>query len=170
MQKRTNEVTMKGNPVTLLGNVIKVGDVAPDFVVLDMNLTQVKLSDFKGKVKIINAVPSVDTSVCNAQVHRFNVEAAKLKDVVIFSVSADLPFALSRYCAAEGIDAVKVTSDHKDLDFGLKYGVVIEELRLLSRAVFVIDQHDKVVYVEYVKEVTNEPDYAKALAAAQACK
>ncbi|WP_392560172.1 thiol peroxidase [Orbus mooreae] len=170
MQKRTNEVTMKGNPVTLLGNVIKVGDVAPDFMVLDMNLTQVKLSDFKGKVKIINAVPSVDTSVCNAQVHRFNVEAAKLKDVVIFSVSADLPFALSRYCAAEGIDAVKVTSDHKDLDFGLKYGVVIEELRLLSRAVFVIDQHDKVVYVEYVKEVTNEPDYAKALAAAQACK
>lgn len=170
MQKRTNEVTMQGNPITLVGSIVKVGDTAPDFTVLDMNLTQVKLSNFKGKVKIINAVPSIDTSVCSAQVHHFNVDAAKLKDVVILSVSADLPFALSRYCAAEGIDAVKVTSDHKDLDFGLKYGVVIEELRLLSRAVFVIDQHDKVVYVEYVKEVTTEPDYAKALAAAQACK
>lgn len=170
MQKRTNEVTMQGNPITLVGNAVKVGDSAPEFTVLDASLSQVKLSDFKGKVKIINAVPSVDTSVCNTQVHRFNVEAAKLQDTVIFSVSADLPFALGRYCAAEGIDAVKVTSDHKDLDFGLKYGVVIEELRLLSRAVFVIDQNDKIVHVEYVKEVTTEPDYAAALAAAQAAK
>lgn len=169
MQKRTNEVTMKGNPVTLLGPKLKVGDNAPDFTVSDMALKPVKLSDFKGKVKIINAVPSVDTSVCNAQVHHFNVEAAKLKDIVIFSVSVDLPFALNRYCAAEGIDAVKVTSDYKDLDFGQKYGVVIEELRLLSRAVFVIDKNDKIVYVEYVKEVATEPDYEKALAAAKAC-
>lgn len=169
MKKRTNEVTMKGQPVTLLGDKIKVGDSAPDFVVSNMKLQPVKLSDFKGKVKIINAVPSVDTSVCSAQVHHFNVEAAKLKDIVIFSVSVDLPFALDRYCAAEGIDAVKVTSDYKDLDFGLKYGVVIEELRLLARAVFVVDKNDKVVYVEYVKEIATEPDYEKALTAAKAC-
>lgn len=166
MQKRANEVTMNGNNVTLLGPQIKVGDNAPDFTVQNSGMSPVKLSDFKGKVKIINAVPSIDTSVCSAQVHRFNVEAAKLKDTVIFSISADLPFALGRYCAAEGIDAVKVTSDHKDLDFGLKYGVVIEELRLLARAVFVIDQHDKIVYVEYVNEISNEPDYDKVLAVA----
>lgn len=166
MQKRTNEVTMKGNPITLLGPQIKVGDVAPDFVVQDANMEQVKLSDFNNKIKIINAVPSIDTSVCDAQVHRFNTEAAKLSNTVILSVSVDLPFALNRYCAAEGIDAVKVTSDHKDLDFGLKYGVVIEELRLLTRAVFVIDKNNKVVYVQYVKEVATEPDYDKALVAA----
>ncbi len=166
MQKRANEVTMNGNNVTLLGPQIKVGDNAPDFTVQNSGMSPVKLSDFEGKVKIINAVPSIDTSVCSAQVHRFNVEAAKLKDTVIFSISADLPFALGRYCAAEGIDAVKVTSDHKDLDFGLKYGVVIEELRLLARAVFVIDQHDKIVYVEYVNEISNEPDYDKVLAVA----
>jgi len=170
MQKRVDEVTMQGNPISLLGHKIAVGDSAPDFVVVDMGLKPVKLSDFSGKVKIINAVPSIDTSVCNAQVHHFNVEAAKLSDVVILSISVDLPFALNRYCAAEGIDKVKVTSDYKDLDFGLKYGVVIEELRLLCRAVFVIDKHNKVVYVEYVKEVATEPDYEKALTAAKACK
>lgn len=170
MQKRTNEVTMQGNPVTLLGNKVKIGEQATDFTVADKNMKPVKLSDFKGKVKIINAVPSIDTSVCDAQVHHFNAEAAKLNNVVILSVSVDLPFALNRYCAAEGINAVHVTSDYKDLDFGLKYGVVIEELRLLSRAVFVIDQHDKIVYVEYVKEIATEPDYQKALAAANTCK
>ncbi|RKS87786.1 thiol peroxidase (atypical 2-Cys peroxiredoxin) [Orbus hercynius] len=170
MLKRTNEVTMQGNPLTLLGNLVTVGENAPDFIVADANLKPVKLADFKGKVKIINAVPSIDTSVCSAQVHHFNTQAAKLDDTVILSISVDLPFALNRYCAAEGIDAVKVTSDYKDLDFGLKYGVVIDELRLLSRAVFVIDKNDKVVYVEYVKEITTEPDYEKALAAAKACK
>ncbi|WP_392562671.1 thiol peroxidase [Orbus sturtevantii] len=169
MQKRENEVTMQGKPITLLGHKVNVGDSAHDFSVVDKELKPVKLSDFNGKVKIINAVPSVDTSVCNAQVHHFNVEAAKLNDIAILSISVDLPFALNRYCAAEGIDKVKVTSDYKDLDFGLKYGVVIEELRLLSRAVFVIDKHNKVVYVEYVKEVATEPDYNKALAAAKAC-
>ncbi|MCX8600486.1 MULTISPECIES: thiol peroxidase [unclassified Gilliamella] len=164
MQKITNQVTMRGVPVTLLGTHIKVGDKAPDFTVQDSAMKPVKLSDFKGKVRIINSVPSIDTSVCSAQVHRFNTQAAKLKDVVIFSVSVDLPFALNRYCAAEGIDAVKVTSDHKDLDFGLKYGVVIEQLRLLTRAVFVVDKNDNIVYVQYVKETSEEPDYDKVLA------
>ncbi|WP_294833951.1 thiol peroxidase [uncultured Gilliamella sp.] len=164
MQKITNQVTMRGVPVTLLGTHIKVGDKAPDFTVQDSSMKPVKLSDFKGKVRIINSVPSIDTSVCSAQVHRFNTQAAKLKDVVIFSVSVDLPFALNRYCAAEGIDAVKVTSDHKDLDFGLKYGVVIEQLRLLTRAVFVVDKNDNIVYVQYVKETSEEPDYDKVLA------
>ena len=163
MQKITNQVTMRGVPVTLLGTHIKVGDKAPDFTVQDSAMKPVKLSDFKGKVRIINSVPSIDTSVCSAQVHRFNTQAAKLKDVVIFSVSVDLPFALNRYCAAEGIDAVKVTSDHKDLDFGLKYGVVIEQLRLLTRAVFVVDKNDNIVYVQYVKETSEEPDYDKVL-------
>lgn len=164
MQKITNQVTMRGVPVTLLGTHIKVGDKAPDFTVQDSAMKPVKLSDFKGKVRIINSVPSIDTSVCSAQVHRFNTQAAKLKDVVIFSVSVDLPFALNRYCAAEGIDAVKVTSDHKELDFGLKYGVVIEPLRLLTRAVFVVDKNDNIVYVQYVKETSEEPDYDKVLA------
>lgn len=164
MQKITNQVTMRGVPVKLLGTHIKVGDKAPDFTVQDSAMKPVKLSDFKGKVRIINSVPSIDTSVCSAQVHRFNTQAAKLKDVVIFSVSVDLPFALNRYCAAEGIDAVKVTSDHKDLDFGLKYGVVIEQLRLLTRAVFVVDKNDNIVYVQYVKETSEEPDYDKVLA------
>ncbi|KFA59730.1 lipid hydroperoxide peroxidase [Gilliamella sp. wkB18] len=168
MQKRVNEVTMRGAPITLLGTQINVGDMAPDFIVQDLKMEPIKLSDFKGKIRIINSVPSIDTSVCSAQVHRFNVEAAKLKNTVIFSISVDLPFALNRYCAAEGIDAIKVTSDHKELNFGLKYGVVIEELRLLSRAVFVIDEKDKIVYVEYVKETSTEPDYDKALAAAKA--
>lgn len=163
MQKITNQVTMRGMPVTLLGTHIKVGDKAPDFTVQDSAMKPVKLSDFKGKVRIINSVPSIDTSVCSAQVHRFNTQAAKLKDVVILSVSVDLPFALNRYCAAEGIDAVKVTSDHKDLDFGLKYGVVIEQLRLLTRAVFVVDKNDNIVYVQYVKETSEEPDYDKVL-------
>lgn len=164
MQKITNQVTMRGVPVTLLGTHIKVGDKAPDFTVQDSAMKPVKLSDFKGKVRIVNSVPSIDTSVCSAQVHRFNTQAAKLKDVVIFSISVDLPFALNRYCAAEGIDAVKVTSDHKDLDFGLKYGVVIEQLRLLTRAVFVVDKNDNIVYVQYVKETSEEPDYDKVLA------
>lgn len=167
MQKRINAITMKGNPVTLLGRQINVGDDAPDFTVQDEKMNPIKLSDYAGKVIIINAVPSIDTSVCSAQVHHFNVDAASLPNTVIFSVSVDLPFALKRYCAAEGIDAVKVTSDHKDLDFGYQYGVVIEELRLLARAVFVVDPNGKIAYVQYVKEISTEPDYGAALAVAK---
>ncbi len=164
MDKNNNKVTFKGNPVTLLGKEIKTGDSAPDFTVLNNELSPVKLSDYKGKVKILSVFPSVDTGVCSKQNHRFNDEASKLSDdIVILAISNDLPFALSRFCGAEGIDNLVTLSDHKDLDFGTKYGFLIEELRLLARGVVVIDQNDKVQYVEYVPEIGQEPDYEPAL-------
>lgn len=168
MEKRNNEVTMKGNPITLLGPKKNIGDMAPDFTVLAPDMSQLKLSDFAGKVKVINVVPSIDTPICDMQVRHFNKDAASLGDVVILSISVDLPFALSRYCAANGIDAVKTTSDHRETDFGLKYGFLIENLRLLSRGILVVDKNDKITYVEYVPEVASEPDYEKALAAVKA--
>ena len=170
MEKRNNEVTMKGNPITLMGPRLKAGDKAPEFTVLAPDMKPIKLSDFPDHVKIINVVPSIDTPVCDMQVRHFNKDAAELGDVVFLSVCVDLPFALSRYCAANGIDAVKTTSDHRDLDFGLKYGFAIEELRILSRGVVVIGKDNKIAYIEYVPEVTSQPDYDAALAAAKACK
>ena len=168
MEKNQNKVTFKGNPVTLLGNEIKVGDKAPDFTVLDNGLNPKKLSDYKGKVKILSVFPSVDTSVCSKQNRRFNEEAAGLSnDIEILAISNDLPFALNRFCDAEGIDKVTTLSDHKDVDFGTKYGFLIEELRLLARGVVVVDQNDEVKYVEYVPEIGNEPDYETALNAAK---
>lgn len=161
-------VTFKGNPVTLLGTEIKLGDQAPDFTVLANNLTPVTLADSKGSVRILSVVPSLDTGVCDAQTRRFNEVAAEMKDVHILTISVDLPFAQSRWCGAAGIDKVQTLSDHRDLSFGMAYGVVIEELRLLARAVFVVDANDKVVYVEYVPEVTTHPDYEAAIAAAKA--
>lgn len=157
------QVTFKGNPVTLLGNEVKVGDQAPDFKVLNNSLQEVTLADSAGTVRLISVVPSIDTGVCDQQTRRFNEEAAKLDGVSILTVSVDLPFAQSRYCAASGIDKVQVLSDHRDLSFGMAYGVVIKELRLLTRAVFVIDANDQVRYVEYVPEVTNHPNYDQAL-------
>lgn len=163
MEKRTGIMTLGGNPVTLLGKEIKVGDKAPNFTVLDNNSKTVTLDDAKGKKLIISVVPSIDTPVCSAQTRRFNEEAAKLEGVEIYTISVDLPFALSRYCAAEGIDKVKTLSDHKDLSFGEGYGFVIEEARLLGRGIVIVDQEGTVRYVEYVKEVSNYPDYYKAL-------
>lgn len=163
MSKRNNLVKMGGNLVTLLGNEIIVGDKAPYFTVLDRNLSPVTLDDAKGKTVVISVVPSVDTSVCAAQTRRFNVEAAKLDNTVIYTISVDLPFALDRFCAAEGIEEVKTLSDHKDLNFGMKYGFVMEEHRLLARGIVVIDKYGIIKYVEYVPEVTNHPDYEKAL-------
>ena len=168
MEKRNNEVTMKGNPITLLGPKLKAGDKAPDFTVVAQDMSPVKLSDFAGKVKIINVVPSIDTPVCDMQVRHFNKEAVSMGDVVIVSISVDLPFALSRYCAANGIDAVKTTSDHRETDFGLKYGFLIEGLRLLSRGIVVIDKNDQITYIEYVSEVASEPNYDNALTAVKA--
>ena len=165
---RANQVTMGGNPVTLVGESIKVGDKAPDFTVLDSGLAPVSLSSQKGKTVIISVVPSVDTSVCASQTRRFNEEAAKLDNIAILTISVDLPFALGRFCAAEGIDVVQTLSDHKDLDFGTKYGFAIEELRLLARGIVVIDPSGLVKYVEYVPEVTDHPDYDKAIEAAKA--
>lgn len=159
-------ITFQGNPVTLVGEQVKAGDKAPDFTVLSNDLNPVSLADSKGKVRLISVVPSLDTGVCAAQTRRFNEEAANLSDdVEILTISVDLPFAQARWCGAEGIDAVQTLSDHKDLSFGQAYGTVIEELRLLARSVFVIDQDDNVTYVEYVEEVTDHPNYDAALEA-----
>lgn len=163
-------VTFKGNPVTLLGNEIKVGDQAPDFKVLGNDLSEVTLQDSKGQVRLISVVPSVDTGVCDAQTRRFNEEAAKLDNVKVFTVSVDLPFAQKRWCGANGIDNVQTLSDHRNLSFGEAYGVAIQELRLLARAVFVVDSNDKVTYVEYVSEATNHPNYEAAVEAAKAAR
>ncbi|MBT2685303.1 thiol peroxidase [Bacillus sp. ISL-37] len=160
-------VTFKGNPVTLLGNEVKVGDQAPDFKVLANDLSEVTLQDSKGQVRLISVVPSLDTGVCDAQTRRFNEEAANLENVKILTVSVDLPFAQKRWCGAAGIDNVQTLSDHRGLSFGEAYGVAIKELRLLARAVFVVDSNDKVTYVEYVSEATDHPNYEAAVEAAK---
>lgn len=165
MQENKGVITMQGNPLTLEGTMVKAGDAAQDFTVLAPDLSPVKLSDYKGKVRIISVVPSIDTPVCDMQTRQFNKEAAGFPEVEILTVSCDLPFALGRFCGAAGIDKVHVCSDHRDLDFGYKYGFVIKELRLLSRGIVVIDKQDKVAYVEYVKEVTELPNFEKALEA-----
>lgn len=163
MEKRTGIITMKGNPMTLLGKELKVGDQAPDFNVVKKDLTPYSLKDLGNKVKLISVVPSIDTGVCDLQTLHFNEEAAKLKDVTIVTISMDLPFALGRYCAAKDIDQLETLSDHRDASFGTNYGFLIEELRLLSRGVIVLDKDNTVGYIEYVKEVTEHPDYDKAL-------
>jgi thiol peroxidase len=163
-------VTFKGNPVTLIGNEVKVGDTAPDFKVLANDLSEVTLADTKGYVRLISVVPSIDTGVCDAQTRRFNEEAAKLDNVKVLTISVDLPFAQKRWCGANGIENVQTLSDHRDVSFGEAYGVLIKELRLLARAVFVVDSNDKVTYVEYVPEATNHPNYEAAIEAAKAAK
>jgi thiol peroxidase len=164
--ERTNVVKMKGNPVTLLGNEVKVGDKAPDFTALAGLGAPVGLGDMKDKVKVFNVVVSVDTPVCDVQTKRFNKEAAGLGDgVEIVTLSMDLPFALKRYCAAEGIDRVKTLSDYQKASFGEAYGVLIKENRLLARSIFVVDKNDKVRHAEIVGEITQEPNYEAALKA-----
>ena len=158
------KVTFQGAPLTLEGIQVKVGDTAPDFTVVGNDLNPVKLSDTNGK-RVFLTVPSIDTPVCDTEVRRFNTEAANLGDVTVYTVSMDLPFAQGRWCGAAGIDKVKTVSDYKDREFGKNYGVYINELGLLSRAVFVIDKNNKVVYVEYLSEITEEPNYDKALEA-----
>lgn len=166
MERISKDITFKGNPMPVVGKEIKVGDKAPDFVVLKSDLSPVKLSDFAGEVVVISAAPSIDTGVCAAQAVRFNRAAAE-EGINILSVSCDLPFALGRFCAAEGIDKAITASDHKDLDFGKKYGFILEPLRLLTRGVVVVDKEGVVQYVEYVPEVTNEPNFDAALEAAK---
>jgi len=166
MQERKGVVTFKGKPVTLLGPEIRVGDKAPDFTVVDTSLSPVTLGDFRGKVKVISAVPSLDTPVCDVETRRFNQEAAGLGDaIVVLTVSLDLPFAQKRWCAASGVDRVKVLSDYRDRSFASGYGVLIRELALLSRSIFVVDGKDVVRYVQHVPEIGQEPDYASVLAA-----
>jgi thiol peroxidase len=166
MQERQGLVTIHGNPLTLVGNPVKEGDKAPDFTVLDTDLKPVNLLAYKGKVCVISSVPSLDTPVCDMETRRFNTEAGKLSDdVVILTVSMDLPFAQKRWCGATGVTKVKTLSDHRDASFGNAYGVLIKELRLLARAVFVVDRQGTVRYVELVKEVATEPNYDAALQA-----
>jgi thiol peroxidase len=164
------KITFHGNQMTILGNEVKVGDNAPDFTVLANDLSEVTLNNTKGQVRLISVVPSLDTGVCDAQTRRFNQEASNLGNVKILTISADLPFAQKRWCGAAGIENVQTLSDHRELSFGKAYGVVIQELRLLARAIFVIDSSNKVTYVEYVSEATNHPDYEAALEAAKSAK
>lgn len=166
MEKRTGVVTFAGNPITLVGPEIKVGQQAPDFTVLSNDLQPKTLKDYEGKVKVISVVPSLDTGVCDAQTRWFNQDVTKLSDdVVVLTVSMDLPFAQARWCGAAGVNNVITLSDHKDASFGQNYGFLIEELRLLSRGVVVINKDNKVTYVEYVPEVTNPVNFDAVLAA-----
>ena len=165
-QERKGAVTFKGNPLTLIGPELKAGSKAPDFKLLAGDLSEVTLANSKGKTRIISVVPSLDTPVCDAQTKRFNEEASRLpSDVVVLTVSADLPFAQARWCGAAHADKIKCLSDHREVSFGKAYGVLIKELRLLSRSIFVVGSDDKIQYVEYVKEITQHPNYEKALSA-----
>lgn len=160
------QATLKGNPITLVGPRLKAGDKAPDFTVNKNLLETASLSDYAGKVKLISVVPSLDTGVCDAQTRRFNEEAANLGDnVVILTISNDLPFAQSRWCGAAGIDKVITLSDYKNHSFGKAYGVLIQELHLLMRSIFVIDANDTIQYVEYLGEMTEHPNYEAAIEA-----
>lgn len=164
MKERTDIVTFQGNPLTLLGDPVEVGQKAPDFEVVSNDLSPIKLSDYAGKTLVISVVPSLDTPVCDTQTRTFNEKASGLSDnVVILTVSVDLPFAQARWCGAAGVDRVHSLSDYKDLTFGTAYGLVIKELRLLTRAVLVVDKTGVVQYIEIVPEVTDEPDYQAAL-------
>ena len=169
MEKRTGVITFVGNPMTLVGKEVKVGDKAPDFTLLDNGLAVKTLKDYEGKVKIFSVVPSLDTGVCDAQTRWFNQNVTALSDdVVVLTVSMDLPFAQKRWCGAAGVENVVTLSDHKDASFGTNYGFLIEELRLLTRGIVVVDKNDKVTYVEYVPEVTNAVNLDAAVEAAKA--
>ncbi|ROR03290.1 thiol peroxidase [Desulfosoma caldarium] len=169
MQERPGAVTMKGSPLTLVGPVISVGDTAPDFEALNNDLQPVRLSQFKGKTVILSSVPSLDTPVCDMETRRFNQEAEKLgEDVVVLTVSMDLPFAQKRWCGAAGVTRVLTLSDHRNASFGQAYGVLIKELRLLARAVFVVGKDGVIKHVQLVKETSEEPDYDAVLKAVKA--
>jgi len=165
--ERAGATTLKGNPLTLVGPELKPGDKAPDFSMVDNGLKPVTLDDTGKTVRIFSVVPSLDTPVCDAQTKRFNEEAASLPGVEIYTVSMDLPFAQKRWCGAFGVDNVKMLSDHKDGSFGSSWGTLIKELRIESRAIFVLNKDNSVRYVEYVKEVADFPNYDAALAAAR---
>jgi thioredoxin-dependent peroxiredoxin len=167
MKERTGLVTLKGNKVTLIGSEVKVGQRAPDVILVANDLSTVSLSSLlKDKIGIIASVPSLDTSVCDTETRRFNQEAAGLsKDVAVLTVSMDLPFAQARWCGAAGIKNLQTLSDHRDAAFGTSYGVLIKEVRLLARAIFVVDKAGVIRYIQIVKEVATEPDYQAALAA-----
>lgn len=169
MQERTGIITFKGNPFTLLGPELKIGDKAPDFKVVDNGLAAVNLASSAGKIRIISAVPSLDTPICDTETRRFNQEAANLpENVVLLTISMDLPFAQKRWCGAAGIDRVTTLSDYRDRSFGQNYGVLMKELLLHSRCIFVVDADDTIRYIQQVPEVTTEPDYGAVLDAVKA--
>jgi len=169
MTERKGAVTFQGQPFALVGEELKVGDQAPDAALIANDMTEAKLSEYRGKVLILAAVPSLDTDVCDAEARRFNESAAQLgDDVAIVVVSMDLPFAQKRWCGAAGVDAVRTLSDHRDAAFGEAYGVLIREFRLLARTVFVVDREGTIRYTQLVGEITDEPDYDEVLGAARA--
>jgi len=162
----TRTVTMHGKPLTLLGRELTLGEAAPDFTVLDQESDEVRLSQFKNRMKVISVTPSLDTPVCDLQLRRFNSEASQMPaEVVVMNISMDLPFAIKRFCTIAEIERAKAFSDHRDASFGEAFGVLIKELRLLARAVFILDRDDKVRYIEIVPELSSHPDYDKALQA-----
>ncbi len=164
MSEQAGSVTFKGNPLTLAGNEVKAGQKAPDFVTLDNNLSPVRFSSYLGKVCIISSVISLDTPVCDLETRKFNEEASRMgPNVEILTISMDLPFAQKRWCGAAGVSRLRTLSDHRDAMFGTAYGVLIKELRLLARAVFIVDQKGIIQYKQIVSEVTNEPDYRTVL-------
>ena len=164
VDERSGKITMKGNPLTLMGQELKIGDMAPDVVLANNDLAPVSLSSYHGKVCIISSVPSLDTPVCDMETRRFNEEAGALgDDVAIITVSMDLPFAQKRWCGAAGVDKVITLSDYGDMSFGNAYGVLIKELKLLARSVFVLDRQGIIQYIQLVNEVTEEPNYQEIL-------
>jgi len=165
MKERTGLVTIKGNPVTLVGSELRLGDRAPDFTAVSTDMEEMSLSSFRGSVLVLSSVFSLDTEVCSVETRRFNTEASRLgPDVKVVTISMDLPFAQKRWCGAAGIDRVVTLSDHRLASFGEAYGVLIKGLRLLARAVFVVDKQGVVRHAQLVKEVSSEPDYEPVLA------
>jgi thiol peroxidase len=168
--ERSAATTLRGNPMTVLGPELKAGDKAPDFHAVDDSLKPVDLAATGHGVRIFSVVPSLDTPVCDAQTKRFNDEAGKLPSLTIYTFSMDLPFAQKRWCGAFGVDHVKMVSDHRDGSFGQAYGTLIKDLRIMSRAIFVVDKDNVVRHAEYVKEVADHPNYDAALAAAKSAQ
>jgi len=168
MKERPGIVTMRGNPVVLLGDELKVGDQAPDFTVLANDMSPVNSSSYRGKVCVIYSVPSLDTPICDMSTRRFNEEVEKLgSDVAILTISMDLPFAQARWCGAAGVKSVRTLSDHREGSFGLGFGVLMKDIRLLARAVFVLDRDGRIQYIQIVPEIAQAPDFDAALEAAR---
>jgi thioredoxin-dependent peroxiredoxin len=165
MEERNNAVTLKGNPITLIGPDLKKGQKAPDFKLIDNTMKEVSLSKVKTKIKLISAVFSLETPVCDLQSHNIDEEAGKYSNLVAYSISMDLPFTLERIRKERGIKNLKLLTDHREGSFGESYGLLIKGMRLLARAVFILDKENVVKYVEYVPDITSQPDYAKAFAA-----
>ncbi len=167
MKEFSGLTALKGKPLTLVGEEVKVGDAAPDFEVVANDLKAVNLSSYKGNVLILSAVPSLDTPVCDIETRKFNKRASELGTIKILTISMDLPFAQARWCGAAGVKNVQTLSDHRDASFGTAYGVLIKELRLLARSIFVVDKNGIVRYKQIVPEVASEPDYESAINAAK---